>query len=255
MDHKEAVERNISGLYMKQELSPEDEAAFEEHLLYCEECRKNLEMLEITVKAIERNQINRFRGLITGGLKVPGITNKGSFLLRMAAILLLLFGIAGAITILIRRDRTTKYSPDTAGMIIDSVFDTVTIIRTNKIVSAPTDRGKEDEYRVIYADNFIPSPFFENIVQNKMRDKGFRVISPVNDTLAALPVFKWADQELSGLILVVFNNREAEIYKGQIVNGSKAVLKINPGLYYWQLQDDHEVLVTGRFIYYPSVAQ
>lgn len=252
MDHKEAVDRNIAELYLKQELSQDDEAAFEEHLLYCEKCRENLKMLDTAYETIQRFQADRLRGIRAGGSsrRVLNITVKFSF--RIAAVIILLLGLAGVITILLHRERTPKWFPATPVTSVDSINDTITIYEINKKMSAPGREGnKVAELPGRYVENFVPNPFYENIIQNNMRDNGFRVVSPVKDTLTSLPVFEWNDKEISQLILVVFNNKEAEIFKGQIVNKSRAGMKIKPGLYYWQLQNNDEVLITGRFIYIP----
>jgi len=50
------------------------------------------------------------------------------------------------------------------------------------------------------------------------------------------------------LSLVVLNNREKKIFNEKIENGTRPELNIEPGLYYWQLQDSEETLLTGRLV-------
>lgn len=249
MEHKEAVERNIAELYFKQELSEEDEAAFEEHLLYCKECRDRLRMIEKTAEAIERSRSEKFRGMKSDEEK-RRVLPYYIWMLRIAALILLIVGLASVTLLLLRKEKAPSPVPAITDSFIDTIPDTVPVEKTGSDIK--TTNGIKDNYLTIYAENFIPSPFYENIIENNLRNEGIRVISPLNDTLAELPSFRWSGGITGNLTLVIVSNSEAGIYKGQIANGSMAEITIEPGLYYWQLQDTDETLVTGRFVYLPS---
>jgi hypothetical protein len=255
MDHKEVVERNITELYLRQELSHSDEIAFEKHLLFCANCRKDLVVLESVSEGIERRQLNEFRGRHEkkkSGSHLPNIFKIPSF--RISALFVLLLSIAGIVALIFKKEQTEPALLTITQNAIDSSRDVVyqKNVLINDSVSGIRVKERQD-YLSQYADNFLPSPFYENIIENKLRSSEITVMSPVNDTLHQQPVFKWSDAKIRQLLLVIFSNREIQLYKSQIMNGAKIDLAIKPGLYYWQLQDTTETLITGKFIYLPPI--
>jgi len=256
MDHREAVDWNIAELYLRQELSPEDEAAFEEHLLHCEECREDLNELEAVIESVERYHSNRFQNVAEESSSFRRSLISGKVFLRIAATILVVAGLAGITDLLIRGDRFSKHSPVAAERDAKKTYDTALVPETNEIAASHAVKdipqldspGPND-------GNFTPDSFFESIINNNLRANDFSIVRPSNDTLTAVPVFEWNYREKELLVLVVYNNREQEIFKNPVANKTKPLLKPDPGLYYWQLQDEDEVLATGRFIYLPADVQ
>ena len=58
LKHKEIEEKGYIEMYLLKKLSPEEETAFEEHLLYCSDCRNELQRLEEIIKGIEDTMYN-----------------------------------------------------------------------------------------------------------------------------------------------------------------------------------------------------
>ena len=256
MDHREAVDRNIAELYLRQELSPEDEAAFEEHLLHCEECREDLNKIEAVIESVERFHSNKFQNVTEESSSIMRSLISGKVFLRIAATILVVAGLAGITDFLIRGDRFSKHSPVAAERDDIKTYDTVLVPEMNEIAAGHTVKDiPQPDSPGSNAGNFTPDSFFESIINNNLRANDFRIVRPSNDTLTAVPVFEWNYMEKELLVLVVYNNREQEIFKNTVTNKTKPLLELDPGLYYWQLQDEDEVLATGRFIYLPADVQ
>jgi hypothetical protein len=254
MDHREVVNGNIVELYLRQELSHEKEVAFEEHLLFCEICRRDLDTLEKTIESIERLQMDTFRGKRSSERSFSSFSKVHKIhALRIAAIFVLLVSIVGIVALIFRREQTKQSTFTVTENIADSSGNQLypNTARNNDTASGTTVKEHE-YYKTQYAENFTTSPFYENVIENNLRSSEIVMISPVEDTLHQLPVFKWSDAKNRPLTLVVFSNKELRIYKNEIISGTKVDLAIKPGLYYWQLQDTGETLITSRFIYLPS---
>ena len=99
----------------------------------------------------------------------------------------------------------------------------------------------------ILAENFTPSPNLEDLVGTTVRSSGVDIVSPSSgDTLTAPVRFAWKGTVSRILIL---SNTEQVIASAD-VSGSPFVLKemLAPGLYYWKLEGNDELLAVGKFI-------
>ena len=75
------------------------------------------------------------------------------------------------------------------------------------------------------------------------------MVSPSNGSTPGSKVsFDWKREGTAALTLSVVDNRGKTIYRTQ-VDGVPFKLKqsLRPGLYYWKLQDDNELLYVGKF--------
>jgi hypothetical protein len=257
MNHREAVDKEMAELYVNQELSPEDELAFEEHLLYCEECRNQIHLLEATIADIENNQKARFRDktFINSELTVSKKFHRMSFT-RTAAVIILLVGLGGIVMIVFNKLQTDSSIPVFTKNTYDSLMN-VNPAETSHII----DSGRkfvsdiEMESPVYAMENFRTNSFYENLVENSYRNYEITITSPVKDTLSKIPVFSWEGTIGNALTLIIMNNREKKVFIEKIKSGTSPDLILDPGLYYWQLQDKTQTLITGRFIYLPSTVR
>lgn len=167
MDHREAADRNIAELYLRQELSPEDESAFEEHLLHCDKCREDLNELEAVIESVERYHSNRFQNVAEESSSFRRSLISGKVFLRIAATILVVAGLAGITDLLIRGDRFSKHSPVAAERDAKKTYDTALVPETNEIAASHAVKdipqldspGPND-------GNFTPDSFFESIINN-----------------------------------------------------------------------------------------
>lgn len=256
MNHREVEEGNITELYLGLELSSEQEMAFEEHLLACETCRENLRKARLAYEAAELSGIKKFR---TGAPRqFREKTNNRLFrnqYIRIAAAVLLLIGIS-SLTILIIQHRGML--PDGPALIIsgnDSSTVKADSAGMNTGTSVPGEIVRKTPVQPALTENFIQSRFFENIISENVRNASIIIISPEKDTIIRMPEFRWKYSGKDRLTLVLINNREKELFRHEIENGTIPSLKTAPGLYYWQLQDEKETLATGKFILLPATGQ
>jgi hypothetical protein len=99
----------------------------------------------------------------------------------------------------------------------------------------------------ILAENFTPSLNLEDLVGTTVRSSGVEIVSPASgDTLTGPVRFAW-----NGTVsrILILSNTEQVIASAD-VSGSPFVLKdvLAPGLYYWKLEGNDELLAVGKFI-------
>lgn len=251
MNHKEAVSKNSAELYFKRELTPEEETAFEEHLLWCPECRDRVKMLEDTLEEIEIGQKLDFR---EGANKRTGKefrAKQGIYYLRIAAGIILLLSITALAYFIVNERKLIRQLPAAS----DNSNDTLVKTREDRIpepAKQDTDIYEKAKREPVHlAKNFVPDLFYERLVEEKYRNAGLIILEPLADTLTRIPVFKWRGAFPETLFLKILDNRAREVFEGSLDNGKLPPVSLNPGLYYWQLQDENETLYTGRFTYLP----
>ena len=111
----------------------------------------------------------------------------------------------------------------------------------------PAARTPSDD---LLSEAFIPSPMFENLIENQVRSDVLRIIAPVpsqvfqkTDTIN----FMWENGE-EMFTLVVFNNKGHVVFEKAVGSPFRLSDLLQPGLYYWQLETEDEALQTYRFI-------
>lgn len=101
----------------------------------------------------------------------------------------------------------------------------------------------------LFAANFEPSPNLEDLVQNEFRSSMIEIVSPKNGTVVPQPVIlQWKNSGQKITVRVV-NNKEVTI-ASVTMHGDRYTVKkkISPGLYYWKLETDSELLFVGKFL-------
>jgi hypothetical protein len=101
----------------------------------------------------------------------------------------------------------------------------------------------------LLAANFEPSPNLEGLVQNDFRSTSIEALSPVVGKVTSQPItFKWKNYD-GPVTLKVLTNKEETVFTST-TEASNLTMKKNliPGLYYWKLETDEELLFVGKFI-------
>ncbi len=99
--------------------------------------------------------------------------------------------------------------------------------------------------------NFRVNPNLENMIGTQYRSATIQIISPSNNsTLSGDIVFAWkkTSQGPLPLILKIINNKN-EVSYNYSVKGNRFVFKqrLAPGLYYWKLENQMDLLYLGKF--------
>ncbi|MBN1782437.1 zf-HC2 domain-containing protein [bacterium] len=98
--------------------------------------------------------------------------------------------------------------------------------------------------------NFETAPFLEGMLAFHARASGIEVLTPNNGQIFKDTVpFSWKSDETGHLILILLDNHGREIKRLE-VTGNRYELKepLRPGLYYWKLESETDLLFLGKFI-------
>gem|GEM_PF-591796 len=132
--------------------------------------------------------------------------------------------------------------------VISGSIDTPEYVQRGKQNFVPSDSlavsGQE-----FFAENFTVSPNLENLVNAHSRSLSVEVLSPLNgENFKERILFQWKADADDRLTLKILSNNEKTLQTIS-VRGSRYVFsqKIPPGLYYWKLEDNDELLHLGKF--------
>jgi hypothetical protein len=228
--------------YVRGRLSSEEEDLFEEHLLFCEHCRREIEMREAIVAGLASNENTHVQ--------------KASKHKRSQRTIFIRLGIAASVLIIagyfMFSILTSPKDPEIADreepdeqVTVPSEGSIDTILVADSIPGMEPDKRTEN----MISEAFIPSPMFENAIENQLRAEGLNILAPdnskifkTNDTIE----FQWENGG-EQLTLVVFNNKGSIIFEKEIEPPFTLRNKLQPGLYYWQLETEDEALGTFKF--------
>jgi len=253
-DHKIIEEQGIIEKYALGNLSPNEEEVFEEHLLYCDKCRKRYRVIADIISGANSKAVRDIFKQKSG--KKPAEASKKYFFLKIAAGIIVLIGIAGLFfyTNIIKQ----KISP--AVVITDTIPTHQDSIDTSKSrMPGKTDRNtdiiktprqKENQYTEQYAGAFKALPYMEAAIEDKLRGEYIQIVSPA-DSLRFKPgetiTFNWMSDVHEQLTLVIKDNKGRILKEKTVQSPYKTKdLKI-PGLYYWQLNTADEMAYCGKF--------
>lgn len=103
----------------------------------------------------------------------------------------------------------------------------------------------------LLAVNFAPSEALDPLVGAVTRSGGLSVIRPDNGAeleIGQRVVFSWQTQAEQPLTLRLLNNREEEVFSLAAKGGSlESPVALAPGLYYWKLETEDDLIYVGKF--------
>ncbi|MFA6468231.1 MAG: hypothetical protein WCW35_04980 [Bacteroidota bacterium] len=111
-------------------------------------------------------------------------------------------------------------------------------------IEKPSPKTTSDQY----AMNFTPSPNLDDLVQSEFRSEAITVISPEIGAIVAPPItFRWKSYG-APVKIKVLSNKEVTVLTS-IVNANSFVTAkpFAPGLYYWKLEANDDLLFVGKF--------
>lgn len=225
--------------YVFGKLSEDEEGQFEEHLLFCEHCKEQLELTESIIHGVKKTQSNT----TTNIQKRTGSQRFISW-----------FGIAASLLILISLGILVKKNKQSTNEITkQEIHVDSTSIMKETADSLPSDINtpqEKEQKEILIAEAYKPLPAYENAIKNYLRSNSFDVLSPklsaeINDgdTL----IFNWKSDS-QNLLLVIFDNKGNIVFEEQTSPPSTFKKKLKNGLYYWQLETEEEAIFTGKFI-------
>lgn len=196
--------------YLAGELSDSEIQAYDEHTFYCETCSDELQ----------------FR------IETIGILKRQESLETKTARIMPLF----------KRIKTQSWPViAVAAVLLIALFSWDQI-----------QRQQIEEQRRLFAANSKPSSFYEDMLKDQFRSDVVTVTLPdtgfnVKDDL----VFSYEGGEGIKVFIKIFNNKEEELLMlepdGNTFVFENVPQKLEPGLYYWKLEDEDEMLYLGKF--------
>jgi hypothetical protein len=104
------------------------------------------------------------------------------------------------------------------------------------------------------AANFDVYPVFENLIREKYRSGLYiRIISPQKDqqfSIYASILFSWESKLYESLKIIILNNKAELIVEIKDVVDNTVIFnkKLQPGLYYWKLETENDLVYLGKFV-------
>jgi len=229
--------------YVLGRLSADDEDLFEEHLLFCEHCRKEIEVREVSVAASGRREnISKEKSVrrkLSNKAIIIRLSIAASVIIIAGYSLYIILNPAGDKT-LVEQEISTEEIPASSDVITD----------TSLIAEPEFQSEDEQQSELLLAESFSPSPMFENAIENQVRSDGLTLLTPSNaQTFTTVDVieFRWENAEKQ-LSLVIYNNKGSIIYEKKVKSPFTLNQTLQPGLYYWQLETEDEALFTLKFL-------
>jgi len=248
--------------YLKNELDEREHVLFEEHYFSCDDCINELE----TTKQIFEMVKEEGKGLFAEYIKPPealtnskkrGFVDKNisrkwdiqpNFSYSIIAATLLFVGIY----FLIPSGDYKNHAPSNLNHAM-SKNNVPTQTDENAIIMEETEIVSEVPMAELYAANYIASDDLEYLIDQGFRDNDFvKVLSPETVITAKEEIlFNWVSDSEQQLYLKILNNQEDVLHK--LAPENNKILfnitenKLDPGLYYWKLENDDELLQLGKF--------
>ncbi len=156
----------------------------------------------------------------------------------------------------LRPQATLPGSPAVAGNTVQTVPDTQGSYPASQPEQrvAPPGKGKslvDRPSEELYAANFEPNETMESLTGLVVRSSGFEVVAPAGGAVFApgVPViFRWRGAPQGNLTLTIWDNREKRVFVAETTASTLTYSDpIAPGLYYWQLETEADLLYTGKF--------
>ncbi len=118
--------------------------------------------------------------------------------------------------------------------------------------TVPDRTTPEQQEPDLYAANFVPSDQLEGLSGEVFRSGGFEALSPALNQVfrqGSTISFQWKQDANQPLQLIVLDNLGKELFREAIsVTNFEWPAPKRPGLYYWKLESEEELLYTGKFL-------
>ncbi|MFZ4619930.1 MAG: hypothetical protein ACOYNS_05175 [Bacteroidota bacterium] len=134
------------------------------------------------------------------------------------------------------------YSSRQSSEVPPPVHVSIPIVPTD---STPAEKGN-DEHAIV--ENSIPSSNLEDLVTSNFRSSSIEVLTPVAEAIVSSPItFRWKEYP-HAVILRILNNKDVTLLTANVKTNTFVTSRsFLPGLYYWKLEDDGELLFVGKF--------
>lgn len=259
-DHNLVTEREILEKYILGELPSDMEEGFEEHMLFCKECRDNYNKLQTTILGAQTTLEHTVYAKKKSNENTKRILASTPF--KIAAGIVVIISLSVVLMFLVKTTRNpsvvASYSDSLSKYASDSDSVGKTHINSDSIErdhlyeknnqSAGINQAKQPD---LYADVFKPLSYLEGAIDNQLRSETLKILSPkINAEFKepAVILFDWEPYQNASLSLVIKDNKGKTVFESVVIAPFTYMRTLHAGLYYWQLNTEDETIYTGKFI-------
>lgn len=247
MEHNFVTEEGIIEKYLLHRLSERETDDFEEHLLYCKECRSLLAETKDIMALTQYMAIHTNKG----ETKEVNIKKSATFYrpwMKAAAVFLIIVCSAGIIRSLMQKPTESLVRNESKPNPIKKVADSANINESKlaKVLNKPLLQGNN----MSLSDNYKEFALYENAIKNNLRGDNIEIISPkisskIGYDEKVVFVLKDNSQEI---LLSVINNAGKTIFEDTVKIPFTLPVKLPRGLYYWEITKNDEVVFVSKFL-------
>jgi hypothetical protein len=247
MKHNYVIEKGIIENYLLHRLNEKETDDFEEHLLYCKECRKLL------AETKEIMNLTQYMAIHTSKREPEEVATQKSYTLsrawiKAAAVLLVLVCSAGIIWSLLKKPQESLVGNVSEPGQIKNVRDSaqIEVLPPIKSLSRTESTGENESLPVNYKELAL----YENAIENNLRAENIEVLTPKKSSNIAFGekvVFSLKDNKQE-ILLTVLSNTGKTLFENKVKTPYTLRLKLPRGLYYWEITQDDEVVFVSKFL-------
>jgi hypothetical protein len=246
MEHNYVIEKGIIENYLLHRLNERETEDFEEHLLYCKECRSLLaETKEIMTLA-------QYMAIHTSKRNPEAVATQKRFTLSRAwikaAAVLLVMICTGIIWNLLQKPQESLVWNESKPGQIKNIPDSAQIraLQPIKSLSRTQLTGENESLPVNYKELAL----YENAIKNNLRGENIEVLTPKESSNIAFGekvVFSLKDNKQE-ILLTVLSNAGKTLFENKVKTPYTLQLKLPRGLYYWEITQEDEVIFVSKFL-------
>jgi len=244
------IEEGIIENYLLHRLNERETTDFEEHLLYCKECRNLL----VETKGIMT--LAQYMALHTSKEEPKKVATKKNVMLNLtwmkaASVLLIAICSAGIIWSLLQKPTKSLVQSENKTNPGKNIKDSISTknISHDSLTNKLAINLREKSFREL--------PGFEVQIGQEYRSDAIEIISPkgMKTYISSENIdFKWQKTDIKSLVLSLFNNQGKLIFQKEISTNYILKQRLQPGLYYWRLETEDDIVYTGKFLVVKSVS-
>ena len=139
---------------------------------------------------------------------------------------------------------------DTSKNILPKKSPQIQITAKSGAEAPPSNKASiKEKIKQLYADDFKPLPAMEGLLAYNARGEGIKIISPKSgQNYRGKIFFRWEYPEKKRFYLKIYSNKGIEVFSCAIdTTNFLFSKKLNPGLYYWKLETEDELLYLDKF--------
>jgi hypothetical protein len=257
-NHLSAEALAISARALNQDILDSLPPAVQEHIATCKFCKKEIFAISETIRHIDKNsKLGRVIRLPGKGASLK--TTRLLFIAGSVAAVVVFLGLWILIKSTPLVDRVEAYQPPEKNntSIIEKAVEINDQVTVNTKMNSP-HRPPEAEKQLALINTerqgemFKESGFFENFIQSAYRSSNDLKVEPLNNEVFKIdqPIdFKFHTSLPGPVSLFIFNNKGKKVFTATDIQQESFCMStsLEPGLYYWKLISNSNLLYTGKF--------